>query len=133
MTDLNDIAGREDIERLVNSFYDKVKADEVIGHIFHKIIGEDWSHHLPVMYQFWETVILAKPGYTGNPVKKHIEIDKKIPLREEHYRQWLKLWSETVDAMFTGPNAREIKKRATLMMGLISMKVDWSRQDGSVL
>jgi len=127
-----DIVDRADIKLLVNSFYDKVKQDETIGYIFKNIIGDDWSHHLPVMYQFWETVLLNKAGYTGNPIKKHIEADKKEPFRKEHYDKWLDLWRNTVDKLFEGPNAEEIKNRAFLMMNLISMKVEWARLGKSI-
>ena len=128
-----DISGRQDIENLVNAFYDKVRTDDTIGYLFDKIIGDDWSHHLPVMYQFWETVLLAVPGYAGNPVRKHIEVDKQVQLNEEHYARWLALWSETLDNLFKGPVAEEAKKKATLMMQLISTKVDWARQGKSIL
>jgi hemoglobin len=128
----NDITSRQDIEKLVDAFYEKVKADDTIGYIFHTIIGSDWSHHLPIMYQFWETVLLNKAGYTGNPVKKHIDIDKQLPLKPEHYERWLKLWYETVDNLFEGTVANEAKKRATLMMQLIAMKVDMVRQGKTI-
>ena len=127
-----DISTRADIELLVNSFYEKVRQDETIGYIFRNIIGDDWSHHLPVMYQFWETVLLNKPGYTGNPIRKHIEVDKKETLQKEHYDRWLQLWNETADSLFEGPNASEIKNKAFLMMNLISMKVEWARLDKSI-
>jgi hemoglobin len=128
-----DITDRQDIETLVNAFYDKVRMDDTIGYIFNKIIGDDWSHHLPIMYQFWETVLFAVPGYVGNPIRKHIEVDQRIPLKEEHYVRWLALWSETIDAMFVGAVAEEAKKKAALMMQLISTKVDWARQGKSIL
>ncbi|OJW82370.1 MAG: hypothetical protein BGO69_17440 [Bacteroidetes bacterium 46-16] len=122
-----DIKNRDDIVLLVDSFYDKVKADDSIGYIFHNIIGADWSQHLPIMYQFWETILLNKPGYSGNPVKKHIEVDRKEPLEEAHYERWLELWRETTNELFEGENADEIKNRAYLMMNLIKMKVEWAR------
>lgn len=130
---MNDIQAREDIELLVNTFYDRVKQDETIGFIFHQVIGEDWSHHLPIMYAFWETVIFQKAGYTGNPVKKHIDIDQQIPLKEEHYARWVALWTETVDDLFAGANADEIKNRAALMMNLISIKVQMARQGKTIM
>lgn len=130
---MNDIQVREDIELLVNTFYDKVKQDETIGFIFHEIIGEDWSHHLPIMYSFWETVIFHKASYTGNPVKKHIDIDTQIPLKDEHYARWVALWTETVDSLFAGTNADEIKNRAALMMNLISLKVQMARQGKTIM
>lgn len=130
---MEDIRSREDIEMLVNSFYDKVRKDDVIGYIFQQIIGNDWSHHLPIMYSFWETVLLNKAGYSGNPVKKHIEIDKKVPLQQEHYERWLQLWHETLDNLFAGEVAETAKIRAGAMMQLIDMKVQWAREGKSIL
>jgi len=127
-----DITGGKDIELLVNSFYEKVRSDDTLGYIFNTIIGDDWSHHLPIMYQFWGTVLFTTGGYKGNVIQKHINIDKQIPLQKEHYDQWLLLWNATVDELFEGPVAAEAKNRASLMLHLISMKVDWSRLDNSI-
>lgn len=130
---MHDITTRQDIELLVNTFYDKVKKDDTIGFIFNQVIGEDWSHHLPIMYSFWETVLLQKAGYTGNPVKKHIDIDRQIPLQDAHYQRWVSLWNETVDSLFEGANADEIKNRASLMMNLISIKIQMARQGKTIM
>jgi hemoglobin len=125
--EMKDIENRQDIELLINTFYDRVKQDDVIGYIFHQIIGEDWSHHLPIMYSFWETVILNKASYRGNPIQKHIEVDKKTTLKQEHYDRWLLLWEQTVNDLFSGETAEHIKSRAMMMMNLISMKVEMAR------
>lgn len=127
-----DIATREDIENLVNTFYDRVKIDNTIGLIFHQMIGQDWSHHLPIMYSFWSMVLLETGGYTGNPVKKHIEIDKRYQLTQEHFTRWMELWNDTVDNLYQGPKADEAKKRALLMKDLISMKVQWAREGKTI-
>lgn len=128
-----DIVNHEDIVLLVNSFYDKVKVDAAIGYIFNDIIGDDWSHHLPIMYQFWGSVLLNTPGYSGNVIKKHIDIDKQIPLQKEHYDRWVALWTETVDHLFDGENAAQAKNRANLMIHLISMKVEMARSGKSII
>ncbi len=127
-----DITTREDVETLVNAFYDKVKKDETIGYIFNENIGMDWSHHLPRMYSFWSLVLLDEPGYTGNTVSKHIELDKKTPLEEAHYNKWVELWNSTVDSLYRGPKADEAKKRAMLMKDLIKFKVEWARTGKSL-
>jgi hemoglobin len=127
-----DILEESDIKVLVDTFYDNVKTDSVIGYIFHSIIGEDWSHHLPVMYSFWGTILLNKQGYKGNVIQKHIDIDKKITLQKEHYDRWILLWQQTVDELYEGEKAEEAKNRASLMIQLISMKVDWSRLNNSI-
>lgn len=130
---MKDIQNKADIEVLINTFYDKVRKDETIGHIFNKIIGDDWSHHLPVMYNFWDLVLFSTPGYGGNPVKKHVEMDKRIALEQNHFDQWLKLWNETVDHLFTGEYADMAKNKASLMANLIHMKVDMGRDGLDIL
>jgi hemoglobin len=129
---MKDIETTGDIQLLVDRFYDRVKQDDKIGFIFHNIIGKDWSHHLPVMYQFWSMVLLNQQDYTGNPVRKHVEIDKRMPLKPEHYERWLSLWNKTVDELFSGNHAEEAKKKAKLMIELISYKVEWARQGKSI-
>lgn len=124
---MKDIENRADVALLVNSFYNKVKIDDKLGHIFSKIIGEDWSHHLPVMYDFWELVLFSKAGYAGNPVRKHVDVDKKTRLNKEHFDRWLELWNETIDSTFVGEYADMAKNKAMLMANLINMKVDMSR------
>ncbi|XZF16684.1 group III truncated hemoglobin [Chitinophagaceae bacterium MMS25-I14] len=123
-----DIQQQEDIEILVNRFYDKVRGDETIGHIFQGIIGENWAHHLPVMYRFWGTVLLGEPGYSGNTIAKHIDVDRRFMLGQEHFDRWIRLWNETVTALYSGPKADEAMKRAHLMLQLIKMKVEDARK-----
>jgi hemoglobin len=118
-----DIENRQNIELLVNTFYDNVRKDDTIGYIFDQVIGDDWSHHLPIMYRFWESVLLSKPGYMGNPVKKHMDLDKRIPLEQKHFDRWLALWHQTVDELFAGEIADMAKNKGSLMANLIQIKV----------
>lgn len=127
-----DILSKEDLVVLVNTFYDRVKRDEVIGHIFNTIIGADWSRHLPIMYTFWNTVLFGAEGYRGQAVGKHIEVDRRIQLHPEHYERWISLWRSTVDHLFEGPNAEKIKEKAQTMLQLIQFKVEASRTGKSL-
>ena len=52
-----DIRNRKDIEKLVNTFYDKVKTDDVIGYLFNDVAKVNWENHLPKMYNFWENIL----------------------------------------------------------------------------
>jgi hemoglobin len=130
---MNDISTQEDIQLLVNNFYDKVKQDEVIGYIFNTIIGSDWSHHLPIMYSFWGTVLLNHEAYKGNVMGKHLALDKKIPLEQAHYDRWVQIWEETVDSLFTGNVANTAKEKARLMIQLIAVKVNLARDGKSII
>jgi hemoglobin len=50
-----EIETRQDIERLVNTFYVEVRQDKLIGPIFDKMIQREeiWTHHLVKLADFW--------------------------------------------------------------------------------
>lgn len=107
-----DITDRTDIQLLVDTFYDKVKADEMIGFFFNDIAKVNWEKHLPVMYNFWENVLFYTGSYQGNPMTVHQHIHRVVPLTKEHFDRWYALFSETVDALFDGNTALLAKQRA---------------------
>ncbi|HSS95793.1 MAG TPA: group III truncated hemoglobin [Terriglobales bacterium] len=111
---MKDIAGREDIGRLLQRFYEKALADEVIGYIF--VIAElDLEHHLPIIGDFWDSMLFGKKDYQQrgrNPVQIHLDLHQKTALKAEHFARWLKVWTETVDELFAGEHAELIKMRA---------------------
>ncbi len=118
-----EITHREDIVLLVNSFYDMVKVEAVIGHIFNDVANVNWDHHLPVMYDFWESVLLDGRSYSGNPMMQHITLNKRYRLSEEHFEVWLRLFNQTVDELFTGSKADEAKARAGQIAQLMQHKI----------
>lgn len=108
-----DISTSADIRVLIDRFYEKVQADERIGFIFNDIAHVNWSAHLPVMYAFWEFLLLGTPdSYRGNPIQKHLDLHQKIPLKAEYFDRWLSLFQAAVDEHFEGPKATDAKFRA---------------------
>lgn len=116
----NDIAGRKDIEMLINTFYEKVRSNPLISHYFTHI---DWDHHLPIMYQFWENILFYTGGYNGNPMQIHHRLHQRDPLDKESFQEWLKLFNETVDTLFSGDNAELIKQRALSIATIMQIKI----------
>ncbi len=117
----HDILNRNDIVTLINNFYTKVKQDQSIGYFFTDVAAIDWDHHLPQMYDFWESLLFSKSLFSGNPMKKHIELNNKSPLTEKHFAQWIKLFNLAVDSSFEGVNSNRIKNYAlTIQENLIS-------------
>jgi hemoglobin len=117
-----DLANRADIEKLVNAFYEKVKIDPVIGYLFTDVAQVNWALHLPKMYDFWENAVFFSGNYDGNPMKKHKELNDKSKLNKEHFQHWNTLFSETVDSLFEGKKAEEIKQRAINISGVMRYK-----------
>ena len=124
---LNDINSRRDIELLVDAFYKVVLVDDFIGVFFTEVIKLEWEKHIPIMYNFWEMALLDNMVYKGNPMLKHIAIDKISKLEPAHFDRWIKLFSETVDKMYQGPKADLAKQKANTMKTLMLHKIDQSR------
>jgi hemoglobin len=124
---LTDISTEDDIRTLIDSFYKKVIVDPVIGSIFTDVVKLSWEKHIPIMYSFWGTVLLGKNTYTGNPMIKHIDLDKKTELTALHFDTWLSLWEVTVNENFSGEKANEAIARAKSIAGLMLLKIEESR------
>ncbi len=119
----HDIESKEDISLLVNTFYTTIRADEILGPIFNDVARVDWERHIPLLTEFWNTIVFSTPGYKGNPMQVHIDLHEIFPLKEEHFRHWRQLFFNTVDELFTGPTADHIKQRATHIASLMMYKV----------
>lgn len=114
---MTDISNKDDIERLVNNFYGKVLNDDLLKPFFEQLNFKD---HLPKMVSFWEFVLLDKAGYNTNVTDKHV----RMPLRKEHFDQWIHLFNSTVDELYIGEKADMAKQRAFLIGWTIQNKMN---------
>jgi hemoglobin len=109
-----DIETRADIDNLLKRFYGRALTDDEIGDIF-RIAELDLAHHLPVIGDFWETLLFGTGNYQKhgrNPLQIHGALNLKTPLHAAHFRRWLEIFSETVDECFAGERAEFAKSRA---------------------
>ncbi len=111
-----DIETRTDIELMVNQFYNKVNQDALLAQMFSHV---DWLHHLPIMYNFWSSMLLGDQSYQGNPFQKHIH----LAINSTHFNRWLELFTQTVDENFVGFKAEEMKSRAQSIAGVFQHKM----------
>jgi hemoglobin len=119
-----DIRSRADIEIMIVQFYKVVKADETIGFIFTDVVHMNWEKHIPVIVDFWETILLDKPVYTKNAMEVHYALNKKIPLQKEHFNNWVHLFTTTVDDLFEGKIAALAKTRAKSIAAVMLFKME---------
>jgi hemoglobin len=111
-----DIENRTDIEWFVNEFYAKVKVDVLLGPVFKNL---NWPHHLPIMYDFWSSLLLGDQTYSGNPLQKHLPLD----IDAKHFEQWLKLFTQTLDENFSGERTTEAKLRAQSIAYIFQLRM----------
>ena len=82
--------GEPMIARLVDAFYDRVRADPLLGPVFADRIT-DWGPHLEQMRLFWSSVALMSGVYHGRPMPKHLP----LPVDARHFDRWLELFEAT--------------------------------------
>lgn len=118
-----DILDRDDIATLVTVFYRRAFADELLGPVFVDIARMDLPAHLPIMCDFWETVLLRTGSYHRNALRPHLALNAKVELTPDHFARWLALWSATVDERHHGPTAELAKVQATRIAGSIGRRL----------
>lgn len=117
----HDIQTEADIKLMVDSFYNKVNNDELLSQVFNDFSQVDWNSHLPTMYRFWNTLILGKQSYKGNPFAKHVP----LPINKKHFTRWLQLFEENIDLHFTGEVAENTKIRAKSIAYIFQSKLEF--------
>ena len=119
-----DISSRSDVEKLIIAFYEKVKINPQIGFIFNELVDMDWENHIPVIVDFWETILLDNPVYKKNAMEVHYALDKKIRLQKIHFESWLFLFNSSVDELYEGKIATLAKTRAKSIASVMQFKME---------
>ena len=123
---------REQISRLVDGFYGKIRSDSRLGPIFEARVQGNWSPHLAKMKLFWASVLLRTGEYNGRPVPVHARLSE---VETDDFRLWLRLFRETVAEIFMHEaqpivitTAERIAASLWLAMGdnLMKQPPDWS-------
>lgn len=120
------IENRDDVSLLVNTFYAKIRKDELLGPIFNgHIPNEKWPEHLSTLTDFWETNLFGVAKFKGNPSAKHINVDANLnhTIEQTHFGKWLQLWFETINELFEGDLALKAKESARKMSTGLFMSI----------
>lgn len=125
---LQDISSETDIKQLVDSFYDLVVKDELLGPVFNDIAQVNWDSHLPKMYAFWSSMLLGGRDYFGQPFPVHAALSEFIT--RQHFENWLRLFLKTVDDLFEGEKADLAKTRAQNIAMVFQAKMGLLGQPG---
>ena len=96
------------ISNLVESFYDTIRDDDLLGPIFSKHVA-DWPPHLARMKDFWASVTMESGRFRGNPMVKHIAVGG---LGQNHFDRWLQLWEATVEVAVPNAKAADVFLKA---------------------
>ena len=118
-----DIASRADIAQLVTDFYTRCFSDDLLGVVFVEVAHLDLDAHLPVMCDFWETVLFRTASYGRNALQVHTDLHARSPLTAAHCGRWLEIWNGTVDDSYVGPKADLAKRQAARIAWSMSRRL----------
>lgn len=110
------------IERLVHTFYGRVRQDELIGPIFNAKVA-DWDDHLAKLCAFWSSVILRSGRYDGRPLRPHL----MMPLEGHHFDRWLDLFERTARDVLSPEAALVFIDRARRIADSFEMSIGTQR------
>ncbi|KKW90385.1 group III truncated hemoglobin [Sphingobium chungbukense] len=97
------------LERLIEAFYERVRADAALGPIFNDAIG-DWPEHLNKLAAFWSSVMLTSGRYKGQPLPAHRKHQHR--LTPALFERWLAIWAETTDELMAPDAAVALQAKA---------------------
>ena len=111
MTQATDLAELDDagLRKLVDTFYARVRRDDLIGPLFNAAI-DDWPHHLKSLSAFWNSVMLGSGRYKGQPVPAHMK--HRAQITPAMFARWLGLWRQTTDEMMQPEAAAALQAKA---------------------
>ncbi|KAB7733002.1 hemoglobin [Rudanella paleaurantiibacter] len=111
-TPLRDIATEADVAFFLERFYERVRKNPDLGHIFDGVAQVNWPEHMPRITAFWTSILLGTDNYRGNPMRPHFELALKTPFTPAHFDQWLELFGQTMHECFAGECADQAMIRA---------------------
>lgn len=107
-----------DLERLIPAFYERVRADDMIGALFNEAI-DDWPHHLDKLVAFWSSVMLTTGRYKGSPMAAHLR--HQAAIRPEMFQRWLALWDQTTAELMPPAAAAALQAKAQRIAESLSL------------
>lgn len=107
------------VEKLVHTFYGRVRVDAVLGPIFESRVAGRWDAHLATLVDFWSSIAMKSGRYAGRPYIAH----QGLELELGHFERWLGLFEQTANDICSGAAAAFFIDRArriadSLQLGL---------------
>lgn len=99
-----DLDSAGNIKLFVDSFYEKVLADDLLAHIFTDVAEIDVNVHIPIIRSYWEKLLLNDDTYTRHTMNIHRNAHAKFPFSEPEFDRWLSLFKQTANDSYQGPN-----------------------------
>jgi hemoglobin len=126
---LPDLTTRRQVHDLVVAFYRELVNDEVLSPIFEEVAEVDWSHHIPLLIDYWCRILLGDQSYQGTLLMAHRRVHDLAPFSAEHFDRWYGQWVVTIESRWSGPLAEKAKAHAARIASTLARQlpqIDWA-------
>lgn len=133
--DVPDLTSRGAIAELVTTFYREIVFDEVLEPVFSEIAEVDWVAHIPVLIDYWTSILLGAKDYRGSIMGVHRHLHDLASIERDHCDRWYSLWVGCVDERWAGPVADRAKSHAAALMAGMAKRLfslAWSADEVEV-
>lgn len=120
------LATRQDVEFLVDTFYDKAIQHPQIATYFVDVVGPHFTTHKARICDFWDDLIFHGNKYKGNPMLVHLNLHASKHLTPTAFKVWLGLWEQTIVENFDGAEATTAIAKAKQIGMLMQLKIEKS-------
>ena len=118
-----DISTRNHIKSIITSFYEKLISDKEMLPFFDEIVKKNaLESHIEIITDFWQDILFHTHSYKNNVLQKHLDFNKKVVFEKKHFTLWLQYLSSSIDSMFEGQIAENMKNRATSIAMVMQVK-----------
>lgn len=121
---MNGVIDERALAVLVDQFYARVRADNLIGPLFNDAIS-DWDEHLGRLQAFWSSVMLTSGRYKGQPLQAHIKHGERI--EPASFERWLHLWKEVTSELFEPRIASLFQEKAARIAESLQLGIRFAR------
>ncbi|MBV6655620.1 MAG: group III truncated hemoglobin [Mameliella sp.] len=121
---MKDIENREDIKVFVDGLYKRLLEDHALRPFFLEVANLHLAEHLPVIYDFWESVLFQTGNYQGGTLQKHLALHMDRPLEARHFELWLSHFYDSINEHFEGQKTEEAKQKARSISAVIRIKTE---------
>ncbi len=115
------------LKQLVDTFYERVRADRIIGPVFSDAVG-DWPEHLDKLQAFWSSVMLTSGRYKGQPLPAHVRLGARV--NGAAFDRWLALWKQVGEELFTPSIAARLQEKAERIAESLQLGIRFAGEKG---
>ena len=100
---ISDIKDVQSVRTLLDKFYSRAGKDDLLKPVIASLTDSGFRNETQDKY--WQEAILSDATLERTTLPKHV----RLMSRHQYFTRWLTIFFQTIDSLFSGPNADKAK------------------------